>query len=133
MKFAQGEKIVLVGGLLLAADLFALPWHRFGVPGGAVQRTAIESPNGGYGIFTLLLIAVVVLQIIGSRTGAQMPQPAIGWNKVHQYLGVLILVVVIMKLFALTEALSIGALLGVVLAGAVAYGGYLIGKEPGYP
>ena len=131
MKFRQGEKVVLVAGVLLVASLFALPWHSASALGQTVSRTGIQSPNGGYGIFTSMIVAVMVLQIVASRTSAQIPQPAVGWNKVHQYLGVLVLIVVILKLFALTESLAIGALLGVVLAGAVAYGGYLIAKETG--
>ena len=138
-KLTQGEKIVVGGGILFILDLILLAWHKIdGLAGAAIRAaggdptiTGIEAPNGGYGLFAVLLAAVMVLQIIGARfTKAKLPQPAIGWGKVHLYLGCGVAGVVLLKLFAETNALSIGALLGVVLAGALAYGGFLISKEP---
>ena len=140
-KLTQGEKIVLVAGILLVLDLLLLPWHR--VEGSLlgtqvdVAVTGTESPNGGYGVFAVLLTLVMVLQIMGAKfTKAQMPQPAIGWPKVHLYLGCGVMIVILLKLFAETDSLSTGAYLGILLAGAVAYGGFLISKAsslPGYP
>jgi len=140
-KLTQGERIVVVAGVLLILDLTILPWHRFqGTVLGTrvdVARAGIESPNGGYGVFAVLLTLVMVLQVVASRfTKAQLPQPAVGWPRVHLYVGAGVAIVVLLKLFAETDALSIGAYLGILLAGAVWYGGFLISRAanaPGYP
>jgi hypothetical protein len=136
-KLTQGEKIVLGAGLLLIIDLLFLPWHKIdigsvlGVRVPEVTATGVEAPNGGYGILAVLIAVVMVGQIIAAKfTTAKLPNPPVPWPQVHLYAGIAVAGVILLKLLVETDFLAFGAFLGVLLAGAVAYGGFMISKEP---
>ena len=135
-KLTQGEKIVLGAGLVLVIDLLFFPWYRIsasvlGLRVVAVSRTGVQSPNAGYGILALLIAAVMVGQIIAAKlTSAKLPTPPVPWPRVHFIGGVAVGALLLLKLLVETSALALGAYLGVLLGAAVAYGGFMISKEP---
>ncbi|MGH2942210.1 MAG: hypothetical protein ACRDLN_05500 [Solirubrobacteraceae bacterium] len=130
----QGERIVLVGGLLLAIDLLFLPWHSIDLDGLTATGTAVQSPYSGYGVAALILVLVMVLQIAVSKLlGADLPAPGVPWGQIQLVAGVFVLVVLVVKLARFTEYLGYGAYSGVLAGLLVAYGGYLVARESTVP
>ena len=137
-RLSQGERIVLVAGVLLIIDLLFLPWHDIDIGGAAealgvdTTRSGVQSPNGFYGIVALILTLVMVGQIVADKlAGATLPSLPVPWSQVHMIAGIAVAVMLVIKLIAETEFLGFGAYLGVVLGLAVAFGGYSIGQEHG--
>src|SRR5918912_3125017 len=103
----RGERIVLVAGALLILDLLALPWHRYGgsvsVLGTTIHtptfnRTAVQSPDSGWGILALLVAIVMVAQIVTARfTSATLPKPPVPWSQVHLIAGGVVLALLVLK------------------------------------
>lgn len=131
-KLTQGERIVLIAGVLLIIDLLFLPWHSVETAFGDFTRQAIEDPNGFYGVIALLLTIVMVAQVAAAKLGGvKMPDLPIGWGQIHLIAGVAVLALLVLKLVVETDALGFGCYLGIALAAAVAYGGFSINKESG--
>lgn len=136
-KLSKGDKIVLVAGLVLIIDLLFLPWHNVKVGSGVlgitvkVTRTGVESPNAFWGILALLVAAVMVLQIVLAKfTSTTLPTIPMPWGRVHLFAGVAALALLVIKLFAETSYLGFGAFLGLACGAGLAYGGFMISKEP---
>jgi hypothetical protein len=134
-KLTQGERIVLVGGLLLIVDLVLVPWHSVDLGGLDIDfdttRTGIEAPNPGYGVAAVILTAIMLAQIVLSGLmGVRLPAPGLPWSQVHLIVGVFVAVVLAIKLFRETEFLGFGAYSGVLAGVLVAYGGWRISQEP---
>ncbi len=132
-KLTQGERIVLIAGLLLIIDLLFLPWHNIELGGLVdVNRTAVQSPNAFYGVIALLLAIVMVGQIVATKVAnAKLPDLPIGWGQVHMIAGIAVFALLLIKLVVETNFLGFGAYLGLLLGAAVAFGGFSINKESG--
>jgi hypothetical protein len=130
-KLTKGDKIVAGAGLLLIIDLLFLPWHKINVAGIlSVSRTGVQSPNSFYGILALLLAIVMVAQVVLSRlTSVKLPDIPIPWGQVHLVAGIAVFALLVLKLLVETSYLAFGAFLGVLLAAALAFGGYTISQE----
>jgi hypothetical protein len=134
-KLTVGDKIVLGAGVLLILDLLFLPWHRISVGGILdVTRTGVQSPNAFYGVLALLLVLVMVAQVVVSKlTSAKLPDIPVPWSRVHLIAGVGVFALLLLKLLVETSLLGFGAFLGLILAAAVAFGGYTMSREAPYP
>jgi hypothetical protein len=132
-KLTQGERIVLIAGLLLVIDLLFFPWHKIdlgGLAGVDVSRTAIQSPNGFYGVLALLITLVMLGQIIAAKlANATLPALPVTWGQVHLIAGCVVFVLLLIKLIVETDFLGFGAYLGILLAAALAFGGFTVNKE----
>jgi hypothetical protein len=133
-KLSQGERIVLVAGVLLILDLLLLPWHSVDLGDLDIAfdttRTAVQEPYPAYGIAAVVLAAVMVVQVVLSRLlSLRLPAPGLPWAQVHLVAGVFAAVVLVVKLFRETELLGFGAYSGVLAGILVAYGGWSISRE----
>jgi hypothetical protein len=133
-KLSQGERIVLVGGLLLILDLLFVPWHRIDPEGYDMRLTAVQESYAAYGVVAVILTAVMVAQIVIARlTPARLPGSPALWAQVHLIAGVFVAVVLVIKLLRLTNSLAFGSYSGVLAGLLVAYGGYCIAGDGGRP
>lgn len=138
-RLSQGERLVLVAGILLICDLVLLPWHSVDIGDLEIAfdptRSGIEEPNGGYGVAAVIFATVMIVQIVVARlTPVRLPDPPlVPWWQVHLIAGIFVAVVLVIKLVKETEFLGYGAYSGVLAALLVAYGGYRIAQEPGEP
>jgi hypothetical protein len=129
-KLSLGQKIVAAAGILLIIDLLFLPWHSVDLGIISFTRSAIESPNGFWGILALLLTIVMVAQvIIAAFTTVKLPDIPITWGQVHLIAGIAVLALLLIKLLVETDHLGFGAWLGILLAAALAYGGFQISRD----
>lgn len=130
-RLTMGDRIVLGAGALLVLDLLFFPWHNISVGGILhVSRTGVQSPNGFYGVLALLLVVVMVAQVVVSKlTAAKLPEIPLPWSQVHLIAGIAVLALLLLKLLVETNFLGFGAFLGLILAAALAFGGYTISRE----
>jgi hypothetical protein len=132
-KLTQGERITVIAGLILIIDLLFLPWHKVStvVFGQTISGTAsaIESPNGFYGVLALILTIVLVGVILARLGGVKLPDLPAPLGQIIMIVGIVIFVLLLIKLLAETDFLGFGAYLGILLGAAVAFGAYSINKE----
>ncbi len=135
-KLSQGERIVLVAGVLLIVDLLFLPWHDLALGGELeelldVTLTAVQQPYAGYGIAAVVLTAIMIVQIVLARLlSVRLPDPPVPWSQIHLLLGIFVAVVLVVKLVRLTDSLGYGAYSGVLAGILVAYGAWSMTREP---
>ena len=143
-RLSQGERIVLVAGLLLVIDLLFLPWHAVDLDPAAElvaeqigfdpTPAAVQSPSGGYGIAAVIFTLVMVGQIVIARfTPLRLPDLPVPWSQIQLVAGVFVLVVLVIKLVRDTGGLGYGAYSAILGALLVAYGGYRIAQDAGAP
>ena len=129
-KLTTGEKIVLGAGAVLLIDLLFFPWHSIDLGLFSVSRTAVESPNAFWGVVALLITAAMVAVLVLTRfTTVKLPDPPVPWGDAMFFAGAAVAGLLLLKLLLETDALGFGAWLGILLAGAVAYGGFLMRNE----
>ncbi len=127
-----GEKIILPAGVVLFIVGF-FPWYSVDLgPLGTYTRNGWESPGAFWSILSILIglamAAVVVLKNLGT---VAIPDNVGGftWPKIHLGAGVVALVFVLIKLVNESDYLGFGFYLGIILAAALAAGGFLMFRE----
>jgi hypothetical protein len=140
-KLSQGERIVLVAGVLLIVDLLLVPWYDVDLSGldPDVRRlaagldttfTGVQSPYAGYGVAAVILTGVMIAQIVLARLlSVRLPAPGLPWSQIHLVAGVFVAVVLVIKLVRDLDMLGYGSYSGVLGGLLVAYGGYCIARD----
>jgi hypothetical protein len=130
-RLSKGERFVVVAGGLLLLSLAFFPWHRValvGAFGGDPTLTALQSPNALQGTLAFLVTVAMVAQVLLARYSTQKVNPAL--VKLQAPAGMAVFALLCWKLASETAFLSVGAYLGLILAGALAYGGFVLSREP---
>ncbi|MEO6120567.1 MAG: hypothetical protein ABIW46_06415 [Acidimicrobiales bacterium] len=131
-KLSMGDKIVGGAGVLLVLDLLVFPWHNIDLGIIEVSRTGIQSPNGFLGVLALLVaIAMVAVVVVTRFTAAKLPDLPVPLGQAMFFAGIAVVALLVIKLITETNFLGFGAWLGLLLGGAVAYGGFVYRKEAG--
>ena len=123
--------MVVAGGLLLISLAF-FPWHRFelaGFLGGDPRRTALQTPNALQGTLAFLITVAMVAQVVMTRYSNQRVNPML--VRLQPAAGLAVVGTLAWKLASELTDLSVGAYLGILLAGALAYGAFMMAKESG--
>lgn len=121
----------VAGGILLISLAF-FPWHRvdeLGFLGGDPTLTALQAPNQIQGTLAFLITVAMFAQVVLTRYSNQRVNPSLA--KLQAPAGFAVLALLTWKLANATEYLSVGAYLGIGLAAALAYGGFILAKEHG--
>lgn len=131
-KLTMGEKVIGAAGVVLLIDLLFLPWHKIDLGIVSVSRSGIESPNSFWGILALLVaIAMVVVVVVTRFTTTKLPDLPVPLGQAMFFAGIALAALLVIKLIVETSFLGFGAYLGILLGGAMAYGGFLYRKEAG--
>jgi uncharacterized membrane protein (UPF0182 family) len=128
-RLSRGEQFVVVAGGFLLLSLAAFPWHRFeivSVLGGDPRRTGLQDPNALQGTLAFLVTVAMVAQVVMTRYTNQKVNPSLA--RLQAPAGMAVVAVLVWKLASETSSLSVGAYLGILLAGALAYGGLLVSR-----
>ncbi|MEO6206860.1 MAG: hypothetical protein ABIP77_02750 [Candidatus Limnocylindrales bacterium] len=127
-KLTMGEKIIGGAGIVLVLDLILFPWHDFVL----LTRTGIQSPNAFWGVLALLVaIAMVAVVVVTRFTTTKVPDLPVPLGQAMFIAGIVVAALLLLKLITETRLLAFGAYLGILLGGAMAYGGFLYRKEAG--
>ena len=127
-KLSLSDKIIAATGIVLIIDLLFLPWHSVDLgPFGSATLTAVEEKNAFLGVLALLLtIAVVAATLVRVfKPETKLPDLPVTWDKAIFYASAAALGLLLLKLLLELDYLGFGAWLGILLAGGMAYGGYL--------
>lgn len=130
-RLSKGERFVVVAGGLLLLSLAFFPWHRFellALVGGDPTRTALQTPNALQGTLAFLVTVAMVAQVVLTRYSNQRVNPAL--VKLQAPAGMAVFALLAWKLASSTADLNVGAFLGIPLAGVLAYGGFMLSREP---
>lgn len=115
-------------GLVLIIDLLFFPWHKidFGsFGGGSVNRSAVESPNSGWGWLALLLtIAIVAVVVLRRLTTVQLPEIPVPYQDAAFFASIAVAAILLLKLVIETDFLGFGSYFGIILAGGMTYGAF---------
>jgi len=131
-KLTLGEKIIGGAGVLLVLDLLLFPWHTIDLGIVSVSRSGIESPNGFWGILAMLAALAMVAVVVATRfSSAKVPDLPIPLGQAMFFAGIAVAALLLIKLISETSFLGFGAFLGILLGGAMAYGGFLYRGEAG--
>jgi hypothetical protein len=131
-RLSRGERFVVIAGGLLLVSLAFFPWHRFELfvfIGGDPTRTALQSPNALQGTLAFLVTVAMVAQVVMTRYSNQRVNPAL--IRLQPVAGMAVFALLAWKLASSTTDLNVGAYLGIPLAAALAYGGFIMAKESG--
>lgn len=129
-KLTLGDKILGGAGVLLILDLLLFPWHSVDLGIVTINRQATESPNAFWGLLALLLaIAIVAAVVVRRLTSVDMPDLPVPLNQALFFGAIAVLVILFIKLISETSELGFGAWLGLLLAAAMVYGGFVLSKE----
>jgi len=125
---------VLVAGVLLIIDLFLAPWYlqTFVIAGNIeFTRTALEPPQGWLAVLAWLTTMALLVEVVLSRVATEgLPDLAVPWVRVQLAQAAAILVLVVLKFAVTAGHYDWGAWVGVVLAGAFAYGVWAAAGRP---
>jgi len=125
-KMSTASKILLGAGILYLIDLF-LPWQRAcaGAPGignFCVSRSGV----GGIGVLNLLLVIALIAWEVMAIMGVNVSAPK---ALISAGLAAAILLFTIIKIAVDSEALYLFAWIGLLLALAIGYGGWMRWQE----
>jgi hypothetical protein len=126
-RMSTATKILLGGSILYLIDSF-LPWNRVCVTGGGVIADFCVSANLWHGvgiIAALLAILILIMELLVLGNVQVNIGDARTRSMIEAGLAGGVLLFTILKVIIDSDALAYGAWLGIVLALAIAYGGYL--------
>ena len=139
-KLSPGERIIAAAGVLLFVDSF-LPWFRYCLPIGNVGLLRLSRPCVSHSAWANALSALAVLiaiamvaQIAVTHFGSARLKPpgSLSWGQTHLFAGFAALALVILQFLSGDSPFgrAFGHYIGIVLAGAIAYGGMVRSREP---
>jgi hypothetical protein len=123
-------RLVMVAGVVLMLDLLFAPWYDQAFFGGGytVTRTALEPPQGWLAVLAWLGTGALLVEVVLSRISG-LPRLVVPWARIQTVQGATIFGFVVLK-FLVTRHYAWGSWLGVLLAGALAYGAWVANHEP---
>ncbi len=127
-----GEKIIIIAGVILFIVGF-LPWYSVSLgPLGSVTRSGWQSPGAIWSILAVFIgLAMAGVVLLKNFTEGVIPDAVGGlsWSKVFLGGGVAALAFVLIKLLNESSFLGFGFYLGIITAGALAVGGFVMVRE----
>jgi hypothetical protein len=139
MALSIGEKIIIVAALVLFIDGF-LPWYSVSQSGElfgesfsvSFSANGWEAPGAIWSILAIFLgLAMATAVVLRKLTDVDIPEDVGGmsWPRILLGGGAASLVLVLIKLLNESSNLGIGFYLGIILAAALAAGGFLMFRE----
>jgi hypothetical protein len=123
-RYSRGERFVVVAGGILLLSLLFFPWHRDQFGGTA---TALREPNSQQGTIAFLVAVAMVLQILMAKWTGRRANPSL--VRLQPAAALAVLGLLLWKLAALPEILSVGCYIGLAAAGTLVYGAFIYAKE----
>src|SRR3990172_3491688 len=126
-----GEKIIVIAGLVLLIDGF-LPWYSVSIGPYSASASGWESPGAIWSMLAVLIgLAMAAVVVLNGLTDVEIPDNVGGqsWPRILLGGGVAALVLVVIKFLNESSNLGFGFYLGIIAAGALPAGGFLMFRE----
>lgn len=134
-KLSLGTKLVGGLGILEILLLLIVPWHSVDLGFDTFTIGALEGDGDAVAwpaflalIVLIAVVAVVLIRAFSPQT--KLPDLPIGWNQAIFYATIAVPALLLLKLLLQTDYLSFWAYILILIGGGMAYGGFLISKEP---
>lgn len=134
-KLSLGTKVVGGLGILEFLLLLIVPWHSIDLGFTSATVGALEGDGDAVAwpaflalIVLIALVGVVLVRALSPQT--KLPDLPIAWNQAIFYAAIAVPVLLLLKLILQTDYLSFWAYILILIGGGIAYGGFLISKEP---
>jgi len=134
-KLSLGAKLVAGLSILEVLLLLIVPWHSVDVFGETFTIKPLEGDGDAVAwpavlalIVLIALVAVVLIRALSPDT--KLPDLPIGWNQAIFYAAIAVPVLLLLKLILQTDYISFWAYVLILIGAGIAYGGFLISKEP---
>lgn len=136
--WSRSEGLILVGAVLLIADLILLPWHHYALhvdvsglgitlPRFSYNRTGVQSPHAVLGVLGVIIAGLMAAQVVAVKA---RPAPAlVRLTQLQLVAGPGALALLISKFFSDDAFLGAGAWLALLFGAMLAVGGYLRSQE----
>jgi hypothetical protein len=128
---STGEKLIVGGGILMLIASF-LPWYRVSFADIlTISRNGWESPGAIWSILATIIAVALAATIVAVKFG-NVTLPDLGsitWGQLYLGAGALVGLLILLKLINESSSISYGFFLGIIAAGAIAAGGYLVYTE----
>jgi hypothetical protein len=134
-KLPLGAKLVAGLGILEFLLILIVPWHSVDTGFGTYTATALEGEGDAVAfpavIALLLLIAIVgVVLVRAFAPQVKLPELPIPWNQAIFFATIAVPALLVLKLLFYFDYISFWAYVMILIGGGLAYGGFLISKEP---
>jgi hypothetical protein len=134
-KLSLGDRLVAGLGIVEFLLLFIVPWHSVDVFGETFTLSPIEGDGTAVAwpaALALIVLAALVVVVLVRKLAPQvnLPELPIAWNQAIFYAAIAVPVLLFLKLILETDSLSFWAYILVLIGAGIAYGGFLISKEP---
>jgi hypothetical protein len=134
-KLSLGAKLVVGLGILEFLLLFIVPWHSVDTGFGTFTLSPIEGDGDAVAfpavlaiVLLIAVVAVVLIRALSPQT--KLPDLPIAWNQAIFFATIAIPVLLVLKLLFYFDYISFWAYVLIIISGGIAYGGFLISKEP---
>ena len=135
-RFSLGAKLVAGLGILEFLLFLIVPWHSVDLgPFGSFDVKPLEGDGDAVAwpaviafIVLIVVVAIVLVRTLSPQT--KLPDLPIPWNQAIFYATIAVPVLLLLKLVLETDHLSFWAYILILIGGGMAYGGFLISKEP---
>jgi hypothetical protein len=134
-KLSLGDRIVAGLGIVEFLLLFIVPWHSVDIFGETFTIKPLEGDGNAvaWPAFLALIVLIALVAIVLVRKLApqvNLPELPVAWNLAIFYASIAVPVLLFLKLILQTDALSFWAYILILIGAGIAYGGFLISKEP---
>lgn len=134
-KLSLGDRIVAGLGIVEFLLLLIVPWHRAEIFGQTFTAKALEGEGDlvAWPAFLALLVLIALIAVVLIRKLApqvNLPELPIAWNQAIFYAAIAVPVLLFLKLILQSDSLSFWAYVLILIGAGIAYGGFLISKEP---
>ena len=134
-KLPLGAKLVAGLGILEFLLIVIVPWHSVDTGFGTYTATALEGEGDAVAfpavIALLLLVAIVgVVLVRAFAPQVKLPELPIPWNQAIFFATIAVPALLVLKLLFYFDYISFWAYVMILVGGGIAYGGFLISKEP---
>lgn len=148
-KLSQGQKIAGAAGVALLLDMFIFKWFGLSVSSsgvGGIGGFSVEGSRNAWGsfgfidiiLFITCVAAIALAYTAASNTSVSLP---VALSAIVAGLGILSVILILFRIISppdfgvdasgVDHTRKIGAFLGLIFAGGIAYGGYLAMQEEG--
>jgi hypothetical protein len=139
-RFTLPEKITAAAGIVLLIGMFAFPWYHVGIAsitvgghtfgGESFNSNVLKGPGSFFSIVALIVLIALLAEFFVRRlSSVQLPEIPIAWGAAEFFGALAVLALLVIKILFHIGDFGWGFYAVLVLAVAMAYGGFGISRD----